>query len=259
MRCRTVNPPSALPGADADGVARPASGVGGDGEREPRGAGRAAARGAGGRRGVVPGACEVPRRDAADGAAGAVRAGGAGVPGAAGVEWGEWEGAFHLSGAVFCTENASIRVFMGRWELGKREPAMLENPAELIQKLLEETRAMTRELARHSSIAGVLAENEPIGDLVVYSLLDDTAVRNDLGARFRILSEWLTRTEELYKAQFPEGFPQDGDHYYLRKKPPHLKTRFEIFKEQALAWEESKLWSAEISLSDPLVVIKRIK
>ena len=135
---------------------------------------------------------------------------------------------------------------------------MFENPAELIHQLLEETRARTRELARFTSIAGVLAENEPIGDLVVYSLLDDTAVSNDVGARLRILSEWLAKTEELYKAQFPEGFPQEEGRYDLREKPPQFKTRFEIFKEQALAWEECKLWSAEIELSDPLVVKKRM-
>ena len=55
-----------------------------------------------------------------------------------------------------------------------------ENPRVLIERLLQETRAANRDLAKFSSVAGLLAENEPVGELVMLSLMDDELVKSDL-------------------------------------------------------------------------------
>jgi hypothetical protein len=134
-----------------------------------------------------------------------------------------------------------------------------EYTPEDIEKLAKDFDDLIRRLAKDASVARILAENEPLGDLVVYSLLDDTPVKNCLWAYLKLISEWLKKTEELYQQQFPEGFPQKDGRYDLTKPPPNFKSRFAIFKEQAEAWESSSLWSAEVALGDPLTIIKRMR
>ena len=109
------------------------------------------------------------------------------------------------------------------------------------------------------SVARLLAENEPIGDLVMLSLCDDECIKSDLSPRLKMIAGWLEKTEERYAAQFGEGFPQNDGRYDLTRKPEGFRTRLEIFKELAEGWEASPLWSAEVILNDPLVVIKKMK
>ena len=134
-----------------------------------------------------------------------------------------------------------------------------EFSAEDVVKVVRDFNDLIRRIATDFSIARLLAEYEPIGELVVLSLLDDSMPVSDLGARLKVLSDWLKKTEELYDAQFPEGFPKKDGRYDLTNKPPQFKSRLDIFKEQVERWESSKLWSAEIVFNDPVAVIKRMK
>lgn len=136
---------------------------------------------------------------------------------------------------------------------------MSEDPEKQVEQVVQDFEALVRRLAKETSVAGLLAENEPIGELVTYSLLDDTRLNNDLGARLKILAEWLRKTEERYKSRFPDDFPQKDGQYDLTNKPAQFKTRFEIFNQLAEAWEAASLWSAEILLEDPLLIVKRMK
>ena len=130
-----------------------------------------------------------------------------------------------------------------------------------LERRCQEMKALVRQCATELSTARLLAENEPFGELVLYSLLDDTRFTSDLGARLKIVATWLMETERLYKAQFPEGFPTKDGRYDLTEPPSGFKARFDIFKELVEAWETETcgLWSTEVVLNDPLAIIKRIK
>jgi hypothetical protein len=135
-----------------------------------------------------------------------------------------------------------------------------EAAKEAIQKLLQEAKQATKQIAKDLSTARLLAENEPIGDLVILSLLDDGRVTSDLWAHLKIISDWLKKAEELYKLQFPEGFPMKDARYDLNERQPSMfKSRFDIFKERVEEWEANELWSAEVILNDPLTVIKKMR
>jgi hypothetical protein len=136
---------------------------------------------------------------------------------------------------------------------------MTHEPTEDIKKLLQEVNDLIRQVAKNLSTARLLAENEPVGDLVMLSLLDDTLLKSDLWAHLKIISEWLKNTEELYTGQFPEGFPKKEGRYDLTEKPPQFKSRLDIFKQEVEAWESSNLWSAELVFNDPVAVIKKMK
>jgi hypothetical protein len=143
--------------------------------------------------------------------------------------------------------------------MGTDNPLGSEDPKVIIEKLLRDDIALSKAAAASTSITRLLAENSPVGDLILYALLDDGRVTNDLWARLKILAGWLEKTEELYAAQFPEGFPQKDGYYDLTLKPEPFKTRFEIFKELAEAWEScAGVWTTEIVLNDPVIVIKRL-
>jgi len=128
-----------------------------------------------------------------------------------------------------------------------------------LEKLFQELKNLIRRGATDLSTARLLAENEPIGDLVMLSLLDDSLVKSGLWAHLKIISDWLKSTEELYKRQFPDEFPQTDGRYDLTKKPPGFRSRLDIFKEQVEAWESSDLWSAEMIFNDPVTIRKRMK
>jgi hypothetical protein len=139
---------------------------------------------------------------------------------------------------------------------------MTEDFREAVEKLEQVRRnhaALIKDIAIDLSVARLLAENEPLGELVMLSLLDDERVKTDLWPRLKIIAGWLEKTEELYAAQFGEGFPIKDGRYDLSRKPASFKTRLELFKEQAEAWESSGLWDAEVVLNDPVAVIKRMK
>ncbi len=129
-----------------------------------------------------------------------------------------------------------------------------ESPKEAIEKLLAEADEFIK-----LSTARLLAENEPIGDLVVLSQMDDSLVYSDLWAHLKIMSDWLKMTEDLYKAQFSEGFPRKDGRYDLTEKPTSFKSRLDIFKEQVEAWESSGLWKAKVIFNDPLYIVKRMR
>jgi hypothetical protein len=114
-------------------------------------------------------------------------------------------------------------------------------------------------VAKDISFARLLAENEPIGDLVICSLLDDEQKHSDLWVRLKHIAIWLKETEEAYRKQFPADWPEKNSRYDLSHKPECFKTRFQIFKEIAEASESGALWSAELQLNDPLTVAKRLK
>jgi hypothetical protein len=56
-----------------------------------------------------------------------------------------------------------------------------------------------------------LAEDEPLGELVMYSLLDDSVVNNDLWVYLKIITDWLKETEERYNGQFPADFHKSNN------------------------------------------------
>ncbi len=128
-----------------------------------------------------------------------------------------------------------------------------------LTKLFQDVEDVIKSVAKELSTARLLAENEPIGDLVIYSLLDDSLAKSDLWAHLKIISNWLKTTEEMYQKQFPEGFPKKDGRYNLVDKPPGFKSRLDIFKEQVEAWESGSVWSAEVILNDPVTIVKRRK
>jgi hypothetical protein len=129
-----------------------------------------------------------------------------------------------------------------------------------IQRLVESSRRLTKEVAVMGSIARLLAENEPLGELVMYSLADDELPSSDLWARFKILSGWLAQTEERYKSQFPSDFPKtEAGRYDLSTKPPGFKSRMDIFKEIVEQEESCELFATELIANDPVAVIKRMR
>jgi hypothetical protein len=136
---------------------------------------------------------------------------------------------------------------------------MGQDPGLLVERLWQESLAATRKLAKFSSSARLLAENEPLGELVMLSLCDDECIKSDLWPRLKTIAVWLEKTEELYAAQFGEEFPKRDDRYDLTRKPAGFRNRLEIFKELAEAWESSPLWRAEVAFNDPVTVIKRMK
>jgi hypothetical protein len=98
-----------------------------------------------------------------------------------------------------------------------------------LEKLFRDAEDFVRRLAKDLSVARLLAENEPIGDLVILSLCDDGLVKSDLLARLKMISDWLKTTEDLYEKQFPEGFPKKDRRYDLTTPPPPgFKTRIDI-------------------------------
>jgi hypothetical protein len=136
-----------------------------------------------------------------------------------------------------------------------------EDLREQVDQLLKEYKQLIKYVASHASTARLLAENEPIGELVMLSLMDDPQPYSDLGARFKIISDWLKETEEGYRSQFPEDFPMQGRHYDLSRKPDGFKTRLEIFTEivEKSELESTELWSTELLLNDPVLVVKKFR
>ena len=105
------------------------------------------------------------------------------------------------------------------------------DPREMLNQLLEENNEFVRDLAKDISFARPLAENEPIGDLAICSLLDDEQKHSDLWVRLKHIAIWLKETEEAYRKQFPADWPEKNSRYDLSRKPECFKTRFQIFKE----------------------------
>jgi hypothetical protein len=139
------------------------------------------------------------------------------------------------------------------------QASMTEDPRKAVEKLWRDHLALIRDFATVGSAAILLAENESLGELVMYSLLDDERVQPDLWPRLKLIAGWLEEAEQRYKAQFPEGFPTKDGRYDLTHKPGKFKTRLQIFTELAEAWESSELWSAEVKLNDPVFVVKKMK
>jgi hypothetical protein len=134
-----------------------------------------------------------------------------------------------------------------------------QDPHEVLNQLLEESKEFVRDVAKDISFARLLSENEPIGELVICSLLDDEKKHSSLWVRLKHIAIWLKETEEVYRKQFPADWPEQGSRYDLSRKPEGFKTRWQIFKEIVEASESGALWSAELQLNDPVTVIKRFK
>jgi hypothetical protein len=134
-----------------------------------------------------------------------------------------------------------------------------EDPRETIRRLVKQQDQIVKDLARDGSAARLLAENEPFGEKVIYSLVDDALPYNDLWARLKIISDWLKETEERYSGQFPSGRPSGGNRYDLSRTPEGFKSRLDIFKEIVERWESNALMDTRIVFEDPIVVIKRIR
>src|SRR5260370_26727449 len=106
------------------------------------------------------------------------------------------------------------------------QPEKFKEIKERIDRKLRENWEFLRDLAKKSSTAGLLAENEPLGELVAYALLDDPAPESKLWVHFERIADWLKETEELYAKQFPEDWPKQDWRYDLSRKPDGFKTRF---------------------------------
>ena len=134
---------------------------------------------------------------------------------------------------------------------------MAEQPLRAdIQDALQQMQALVKQTAIECSSAGLLAENEPFGDMVMYSLIDDSPSTSNLGAQVRIIGNWLIETEKRYKSQFAEPTGSDST-----ATPIAVKTRFELFKEivESSETETCNLWTTELTFDDPLRVTKRFR
>jgi hypothetical protein len=134
-----------------------------------------------------------------------------------------------------------------------------EDAKRLIEELVKQHRKLIRDLASISSPMRLLAENEPVGDLVLLSLMDDELHSSHLWVYLKFVSDWLRETEERYKSQFPGGTPKAGKRLDLSKRPPGFKSRLEIFKEIAEQAESNKVWDTELIVNDPVCVVKRFR
>jgi hypothetical protein len=133
------------------------------------------------------------------------------------------------------------------------------NPREELKRLHKRTAEIIKDSARHLSAARLLAENEPFGELVMLSLLDDELAYSGLWYYLKSVSDWLKETEERYRSQFPGDKPKTGIRFDLSSKPAGFKSRLEIFRAIAEKAESSKLWKTELILNDPVAVVKRFQ
>jgi hypothetical protein len=119
----------------------------------------------------------------------------------------------------------------------------------------------SRNLALRISAARILAENEPIGEMIVLSLCDDGPVDNEVEFYLRRIAGWLKLTEERYKAQFPVDFPQKDGRYDLSTKPEGFRSRMSLFKEiiETDELESNGLMLTEFIFEDPVIVRKIVK
>ncbi len=129
----------------------------------------------------------------------------------------------------------------------------------IIAWLAEEQKKLVKDLARHGFAAHLLAQNEPLGDLVILSLMDDELPYSDLWARLKMIADWLKRTEDQYRSQFPPDFPKIGRRYDLSQKPEGFRSRLDIFKEIVEKVESTKMWTTEIVVNDPVAVVKKFR
>lgn len=120
--------------------------------------------------------------------------------------------------------------------------------------------AIMLEVAQQLSTAKILTENEPIGDLVVLSLLDDTLPKNELGGDLALIAAWLGETEKRYRAQFPDHPPaRKNGRLDLSKKPDGFKSRLQVFTELVQEAESGDHWSAKLIFNDPVVLSLKMK
>src|SRR5216684_2745502 len=105
------------------------------------------------------------------------------------------------------------------------QPEEVKELKERIERQIRKSQELLRDLAKKTSTAGLLAENEPLGDLVVYTLIDDAEPECMLWAHFSNLAEWLKETEERYSKQFPQDWPKTEGRYDLSSKPEGFKAR----------------------------------
>jgi hypothetical protein len=137
-----------------------------------------------------------------------------------------------------------------------------EEAKEIIEKVkttINESWAVLKDLVREASTARLLAENEPLGELVTYTLLDDAMPESKLWVHFARLAKWLKATEERYAKQFPEDWPRIEGRYDVSSKPDGFRTRFEIFKEEVEAADWDPLCDTRLVLHDPVMVTKTFR
>src|SRR5258708_34215810 len=99
-----------------------------------------------------------------------------------------------------------------------------EDPRLILEQLVREHRKLRSEFAHIASPTRLLAENEPIGDLVIYSLSDDELAYSHLFVYFKFISDWLRETEDRYGGQFPGDIPKT-ERLALSEKPADFKSR----------------------------------
>ncbi len=139
------------------------------------------------------------------------------------------------------------------------QPEEAKEIKDRIERTISEIEGHLRDLLKKTSTAGLLAENEPIGDLVVYALIDDAEPDCRLWVHFERLAEWLKETEELYAKQFPADWPKTEGRYDLSSKPDGFKSRFEIFKEVVEAGDSDPVCDTRLMLHDPIMVVRKFR
>ncbi len=139
------------------------------------------------------------------------------------------------------------------------QPEECNEIKERIERTIRESWELLKDLAKKSSTAGLLAENETLGDLVAYALLDDSSTESKLWMHLERLADWLKRTEERYAKQFPEDWPKGEGGYDLSSRPEGFKTRFEIFKELVEAGDSDPIWETRLMLHDPITVFRKFR
>ncbi len=137
------------------------------------------------------------------------------------------------------------------------QPEEVKEIKERIERTISESRELLRDLAKKTSTAGLLAENEPLGDLVAYTLIDDAAPKSNLWVHFERLAHWLKETEERYAKQFPADWPKVKGLYELSSKPDGFKNRFTIFKEVVETGDSDEVWDTRLTLHDPIMVVRK--
>ena len=139
------------------------------------------------------------------------------------------------------------------------QPEEMKEIKERIERTIRKSQELLRELAKKTSTAGLLAENEPLGDLVTYTLIDDAAPESNLWVHFERLAEWLKETEERYAKQFPADWPKAEGLYDLSSKPEGFKDRFAIFKEVVETGDSDEVWDTRLTLQDPVMVVRNFR
>jgi hypothetical protein len=137
------------------------------------------------------------------------------------------------------------------------QPEEAKEIKERIENTITKSWELLRYLAKKTSTAGLLAENEPLGDLVAYTLIDDAAPESNLWVHFERLADWLKETEERYAKQFPADWPKVEGLYDLSTKPEGFKNRFTIFKEVVETGDSDEVWNTRLTLHDPIMVIRK--